>query len=148
MNRAAATRPHSDPQRTAIHESGHAIACVAQGYYPEQVSIVPTVTTDGHCRLPERMDAMAQAVATLAGNAAERSVYGWCRFGVDERDQEIAAGLVGPQNYWLNDEARDKARAITDRNGSAIQALSRAALKYKTLDTEGIAAVLSQYGVC
>lgn len=127
--------------RTAYHEAGHAVACIAQGIKFRYVTIIPNDEgANGHIkycmvRIPEyatNRTLIKHGIKTLAGTCAEKIKFGRYSHGfASDRenavDYYIKAGIENVNPYFL------KTETLLKNHWSKVERIAKALLHKKTL---------------
>lgn len=138
-------------QRTAYHEAGHAVACIAKGRKFKYVTISPKDGSRGHIRynrVPSLEFAKSRAlidrgIITLAGTCAEKIKFGRYSHGFGHDDGEsdrshaadlfLSADIADARPYYA------KTEALLRKHWAKVEAVAGALLTHKTLSYQVVA---------
>ncbi len=139
------------PSRTAIHEAGHALACVLLNVGINFASVEPDGDRDGwveHVAVtgarPTRAQAMKEATICVAGEAAEVMSFG----DATGLRSDLACLLDLERRYGgpLRLDAQRQARALLLTHGRELLAAARDLDTFGTLDEADVRTAMESVG--
>ncbi|WP_158871354.1 AAA family ATPase [Antarcticirhabdus aurantiaca] len=160
-----------DRRLVAVHEAGHAVACLAQGRIPDSLSVVAGQVNHGGVLVAHGLgmgrlaEVEAEVVVRLAGRAAEEVILGEPSAGA-ENDLKFATALVvqafgnsGLGGRLLHGERVDghlvearlrelygRALRLIGERRQAVEALADLAMERRVLGKKALEAFAAEHG--
>lgn len=131
--------PDDQVEGVALHEAGHAVACLVLGRRFEYVTVFGMGDTQGHLQFDgaprSRRAALVDAVVTFAGEAASELPSGYD----SEFLQDLVLDWAPRDTEAFLGEARERAEDLVERYAEVIEDVAQALLDQVTLTWDDLA---------